>query len=84
MVYYLLTCRSLTYAQKTARTLERAGISAIIIKTPQKISTDGCSYCVRISEKKLSDALIALRRMELYPVRVFVQSSNGKFGEVHV
>ena len=28
MVYYLIVCRSLTYAQRTASALERAGITA--------------------------------------------------------
>ena len=31
---YLIMCRSLTYAQRAARVLERAGIGAGIIKAP--------------------------------------------------
>ena len=31
MVYYLIICRSLTYAQRTAAALERAGIGADIL-----------------------------------------------------
>lgn len=31
MLYYLIVCRSLTYAQRTAAALERAGITAHIL-----------------------------------------------------
>ena len=47
MVYYLLICRSLTYAQRTAKALEHAGITAILTKVPLHISPDGCGYCVQ-------------------------------------
>ena len=38
MVYYLIVCRSLTYAQRTASALERAGITAHILRSPKMIS----------------------------------------------
>ena len=42
MVYYLIVCRSLTYAQRTASALERAGITAHILRSPKMISGEGC------------------------------------------
>lgn len=36
MLYYLIVCRSLTYAQRTASALERAGITAHIMRSPKK------------------------------------------------
>lgn len=44
MVYYLIVCRSLTYAQRTASALERAGITAHILRSPKMISGEGCSH----------------------------------------
>ena len=41
MVYYLIICRSLTYAQRTAAVLERAGITARILRSPKSIAGDG-------------------------------------------
>ena len=38
MVYYLIVCRSLTYAQRTASALERAGITAHILRSPDRKS----------------------------------------------
>ncbi len=84
MVYYLLTCRSLTYAQKTVRALERAGITAIVVKVPREISAEGCGYSVRISEKWLSQALMTLKSAGLYPIRIFVKYDDGKLNEVRI
>ena len=41
MVYYLIVCRSLTYAQRTAAALERAGITAHIRRSPRAIDQEG-------------------------------------------
>ena len=84
MIYYLIDCRSLTYAQRTAKALERVGITAIVIKTPQNVTAEGCGYCVKISEKRLTDALIALRHSDLAPKRVFIQQSDGNVGEIAI
>ena len=53
MIYYLIVCRSLTYAQRTAAVLERAGITARILRAPKSIAGEGCSYaslCQSITE----------------------------------
>ncbi len=84
MVYYLLICRSLTYAQRTAKALERVGITAIVTKVPQLIASDGCGYCVKVSAKYISNALVALKDAELYPIKVFVQYADGNYGEVNL
>ena len=42
MLYYLIVCRSLTYAQRTAAALERAGITAHILRSPKSIAGEGC------------------------------------------
>ena len=82
MVYYLLTCRSLTYAQRTAKALERAGITAIVTKIPQSISHTGCRYCVKVSARYFSDALAALKNAGLFPIKVYALYANGGYGEV--
>lgn len=82
MVYYLIVCRSLTYAQRTARVLERAGISAYMVRAPKLISEEGCAYCVKISERWLSRALPLLRREGLPPKRIFLQAPEGEYKEV--
>jgi len=63
MVYYLIVCRSLTYAQRTASALERAGITAHILRSPKMISGEGCSHSVKVSERNLAPALLILGRV---------------------
>ena len=67
MVYYLIICRSLTYAQRTAAVLERAGITARILRSPKSIAGEGCSHAVKVSERRLAEALVLLNRAELKP-----------------
>ena len=45
--YCLILCRSLTYAQRSSRVLERAGITAVVRKAPLSVSKTGCTYCVK-------------------------------------
>jgi len=82
MVYYLIICRSLTYAQRTAAVLERAGISAHIMRAPRVISESGCSHAVKISERRLYDALTVLKRVDLMPKSVYIVSADGGYKEV--
>ena len=64
MLYYLIVCRSLTYAQRTASALERAGITAHIMRSPKSIAGEGCSHSVKVSQRNLPDALRILHRTE--------------------
>lgn len=43
MLYYLIVCRSLTYAQRTAAALERAGITAHILRSPRALRGRGAA-----------------------------------------
>ena len=61
MLNYFIMCRSLTYAQKAARVLERSGIAASVSRPPAEVSGEGCAYAVRIAEKNLPAALVALK-----------------------
>ena len=82
MVYYLIICRSLTYAQRTAAALERAGITAFIMRSPRSISETGCNHAVKISERRLTDSLAVLNRVGLSPERVYIMSADGSYKEV--
>jgi rhodanese-related sulfurtransferase len=82
MQNYLLICRSVTFAQRTARTLELAGISGVVMRAPRGLARGGCSYCVRIPAKRMPAALIAIKNAGLPPVRVFTPAENGEFQEV--
>ncbi|MCL2842628.1 MAG: DUF3343 domain-containing protein [Oscillospiraceae bacterium] len=82
MATYLILCRSLTYAQKAARALERVGITATILRTPKGLSQEGCSYCVRVSERSITIAMTALRETNAKITRVYVCHPTGEIREV--
>lgn len=82
MVHYLIICRSLTYAQRTASLLERAGISAYVMRSPKAADAEGCSHAVRVREKYIAQALKILAREDLSPKRVFIVSGDGSYREV--
>lgn len=82
MLYYLLICKTLTYAQRTVQILQRAGISATVIRVPQNISTQGCGYCVRVAENRLEAARQALYRAGMNHGRVFQLFPDGNAIEV--
>ena len=83
-MYYLILCKSLTYAQRAARVLEQAGISARPVQVPQNISNKGCGYSVRVQERKVYDALHVLDGSGFKKGRVFFQSSKGELQEVDI
>jgi len=72
----------LTYAQRTASLLERAGISAYIMRSPKSVDEEGCSHAVRIKERNVAQALKILAREGLSPKRVFILSGDGDYREV--
>ena len=55
MLYYLIVCRSLTYAQRTAAALERGGRSPPrSCARPGSIAGEGCSHSVKIAQRRLT------------------------------
>lgn len=82
MLHYLIVCRSLTYAQRAAKVLERAGITAIVMRPPAEITGEGCMYCVKVSEKRISQALITLKNAGLSRESVYMMDDDGHGREV--
>ncbi|NMA36783.1 MAG: DUF3343 domain-containing protein [Papillibacter sp.] len=62
MKYYYLVFRSLTYAQKGSRALNRAGLSSTITRPPSEINSEGCAYSLKVSETRKNAALNALSK----------------------
>ena len=80
----LIMFRSLTYAQRGARVLERAGISATIARAPQETTQRGCAYCVRIAGNRLHAALHVLEDNHIPFNSVFRQREDGGYQEVQL
>ena len=82
MLYYFIVCRSLTYAQRTAFILNQKGIGTQILRAPKSISTEGCGYGVKISQRNLVDGISALRESGLEPKKVYVILDGDDYREV--
>ena len=82
MVSYLIVCRSLTYAQRTAAVLERAGITARLFRAPKSIVGVGCGYAVKVAERRLAQSLALLHQAGLPPKGVFLPQADGSYREV--
>ncbi len=78
----LIMFRSLTYAQRSAHLLERAGITAAVTKAPQGTTAQGCTYCVRISGGKLHRTLDLLESNHVTHGRILQRLPDGSYREL--
>ncbi len=76
---YLLTYRSLTYAQRAARILERAGVTGSLTKVPKDASARGCAYCVAVPARHRDRAVAVLTGAGLAPERVLLRRPDGSW-----
>ncbi len=81
MEHYLILARSVTYAQRMHRQLERGGIRSQILRPPRDLTDLGCAYALRIAVKDLAGALTVLHRADFGPVQVFLYQF-GTYQEV--
>lgn len=83
MEHYLILARSVTYAQRMQRALERAGVRCRIARAPRDLTEMGCAYILKVAAQDLSRALMAIHRESLDPVQIFLYQ-NGGYREVGV
>lgn len=78
---YLILCRSLTYAQRAASELARRGISASVVKAPQRLRERGCGYALSLS-RHFSEAVEILKAQDLLTGRLYAREDGGDYTEV--
>ena len=84
MVYYLIVCRSLTYAQRTAAALERAGLGSHNLRAPRAVAGGGCGHGVNVAARHRARARQVLKRAGLSPKRIFLTEGTGDYREVQL
>ncbi len=80
---YLLTFRSLTYAQQGSKVLERAGISSAVIRVPKELSARGCSYGLSLQERHIYSAEKVLSKSGFLPEKVYLKKDDGSLEEIY-
>jgi hypothetical protein len=56
----------------------------MVMRPPVKIPEKGCVYCVKISEKRLREALVALNNAGMSHGKIYILYADGSGGEVMV
>ena len=74
---YLITFRSVTFAQRGERALESVGVEGILQRTPKQLSERGCGYCLRIRGQDAMTAVGRLREMAIPFGKLYALSSDG-------
>ena len=70
--------------QRVSNALERAGISARVLRSPSEISPTGCSYSVKIAARNLARALTILNGARLPYLGVYVNTAGYGYREVEL
>ena len=76
-----ITFRSITPAQQAQRILQRAGMDALLQRTPRVLAQAGCGYCLRPRREQTAAAAELLRRAGV-PFRGIYQEENGQWEEL--
>lgn len=78
---WLITFRSVTFAQRGERVLRNNRIACRIQRTPKHLTERGCGYCLRLSSVDVSAALELLRREKLLYEKVYAVKEDGSTQE---
>ena len=79
---YLIMCRSLTYAQRASRFLERNGIANGIVKAPSVLGANGCAYCVSVRGRKGEKAVELLKNEGTTTGKIYIIMPDGSIEEL--
>ena len=79
---YLITFRSVTYAQRGERVLNRAGERARVQRTPRWMEEQGCGYSLRLQTDNIERAVALLRGEQLPMRKVYLRREDGSLEEI--
>ena len=74
---WIITFRSVTFAQKGERTLRRGGLDCRLARTPKHLSERGCGYCLRLRENDAITAVAMLREAAVEFEKVYAKTGAG-------
>lgn len=82
MNQYLITFRSVTYAQRGERSLARRGIACDVMRTPKWMEEQGCGYGLRLRTGNIYKCVDILREDRISWRKVYVFGREGKAEEL--
>ncbi len=78
-----ITFRSVTPAQRGQRTLQQAGVSCTLLRTPRWMEERGCGYCLRLRPEDRNRAVALLRQAKLSFSKIY-SDVDGRVEELQV
>lgn len=78
---WLVTFRSVTFAQRGEGVLRRLGMDCALRRTPRELSNRGCGYCLYLRGRDALAAVELLREREIPFGKVYALGRNGKMEE---
>lgn len=84
MSFFDITFRSVTYAQRGERILNREGIRCTLRRTPKQLQTRGCGYSLRVWMADVTSAVELLRENGVSISRVFEEKPDGSMEELEL
>ena len=82
MEVYLITFRSVTYAQRGERLLNRRGERCSLKRTPRWMEEQGCGYALKVRSAEIGPATALLAERQIPIRRVYLQKPDGLLEEV--
>ena len=81
---YLITFRSVTYAQRGERLLNRRGERCSLKRTPRWMEEQGCGYSLQLQTEDITRAVSLLRGEQLPMRKVYHRREDGSLEEISV
>lgn len=82
MRVFFITFRSVTYAQRGERVLNRAGVRCGIQRTPRWMEEQGCGYSLRVQTGDIYSAVQLLQAEKLPMRKVYLRREDGNLEEI--
>ncbi len=82
MKTYYITFRSVTFAQRGEKLLQRHGYRCHMQRTPRWMEERGCGYCLKLWLEDVWPPVLALQAEGVPLRRVYAQGSGGTLEEM--
>lgn len=79
---YYITFRSVTFAQRAERLLQKQNLRAGVMRTPRWMEEQGCGYALKLWTQDISAVVVLLRENQILLRRVYRQQEDGNLEEI--
>jgi len=84
MYIYLITFRSVTFAQRAEKLLNRHGTKVTMMRTPRWMEEQGCGYALKLWSQDIAQVVNHLRENRIQLRKVYVQRENGEMEDIRL